>query len=122
MTDVEKGLRDRQYEGHRRDQSDRKHRALEARGAQMLAVEFVDHRHGASYPKTKPRRRAGLQVFVNAGGLGAARAQFAPDQRAPVISATPEPERMSTSLVSRRKIAPTTRVITATTIGYQRPA
>ena len=37
------------------------------------------------------------------------------------ISATPEPSGCRRSLVSRRKIAPITSVITATTIGYQSP-
>jgi hypothetical protein len=46
---------------------------------------------------------------------------FEPDQ-ALACASTPEPETMSTSLVSRRNTAPTRSVITATPIGYHNPA
>ena len=121
MPDIEEELRDGHHDRHGRHQDHRIEHALEARGAQVFAVKLADRRHTRSYLKTKPRRKAGLQVSVIAGGLGAAREEV-PGQRAPDISATPEPDLRSTSLVSRRKIAPTTSVMTATTIGYQRPA
>jgi hypothetical protein len=46
---------------------------------------------------------------------------FEPDQ-ALACASTPDPETMSTSLVSRRNTVPTRSVITATLIGYHNPA
>jgi hypothetical protein len=66
----------------------------------------------------------GHQVLWKGGGQCGRpplHSSFEPDQ-ALACASTPDPETMSTSLVSRRNTVPTRSVITATLIGYHNPA